>query len=150
MLAPIVLAVLLAHAPVTAQASATQQPPASPVQTTDEKLWPPAGVVRADASGVTTPRLIKETRPYFRANVTGTVELEAVVLTDGTVGEVRVVRSLDKKYGMDEEALKTVKGWRFEPGKKDGVAVPVLVVVEMTFTTGLPKLTFWANVPKFF
>jgi len=52
--------------------------------------------------------------------------LEAVVRTDGTVGEVRVVRSLDKKFGMDEEAVKTLKQWRCAPGKKDGVAVPVL------------------------
>ena len=134
MFAPIVLAILIAHAPVTAQASGTQQPPASPVESTPEKPWPPAGVVRADASGVTTPRLIKETRPYYRGDATGSVKMEAVVLTDGTVGDVRVVRSLDKKYGMDEEAVKTVKEWRFAPGTKDGVAVPVLVRIEMTFT----------------
>jgi TonB family protein len=62
------------------------------------------------------------------------VILEAVVLTDGTVGEVRVVRSLDKQHGLDDEAVKTVKKWRFTPGKKDGSAVPVIVSVEMTFT----------------
>ena len=28
--------------------------------------------------------------------------MEAVVQTDGTVGEVRVVRSLDQKFGLDE------------------------------------------------
>jgi protein TonB len=60
--------------------------------------------------------------------------MEAVVQTDGTVAEVRVVRSLDKKFGLDEEAVKTLKQWRFEPGKKGGVAVPVLIEVEMTFT----------------
>lgn len=48
-------------------------------------------------------------------------------------------RSLDKKYGMDEEAVKTLKQWRFAPGTKDGVAVPVVVEVEMTFTVGMPN-----------
>ena len=42
MLAPVVVGILVAHAPATAQASATQQPPASPVQTTSERPWPPA------------------------------------------------------------------------------------------------------------
>ena len=146
MLAPIVLAILVAHAPVAAQPSAAQQPPASPEQLTPEKPWPPAGVVRAEAgSGLTLPRLVKETRPNYtadamRAWVQGVIVIEAVVETDGTVGEVRVVRSLDKKYGQDEEAVKTVKQWRFAPGTKDGVAVPVLVWIEMTFTMGLPRV----------
>jgi protein TonB len=79
------------------------------------------------------------TRPHYtsdarRAGVNGAVKMEAVVQTDGTVAEVRVVRSLDKKFGLDEEAVKTLKQWRFEPGKKGGVAVPVLIEVEMTFT----------------
>ena len=65
--------------------------------------------------------------------------MEAVVQTDGTVGEVRVARSLDQKFGLDEHCVKTLKQWQFEPGKKDGVAVPVLVDVEMTFSLGLPK-----------
>jgi len=145
MLAPIVVAILVAHAPVTAPVGATQQPSASPEQSTPEKLWPPAGVVRAaPGSGVTSPRLIKSTPAFYTAEamkalVQGVVVMEAVVETDGTVGEVRVVRSLDKEHGMDEEAVKAVTQWRFAPGKKDGVAVAVLVDVEMAFRTDVPK-----------
>ena len=58
---------------------------------------------------------------------------------DGTVGEVRVVRSLDKRYGLDDEAVKALKQWQFTAGQKDGVAVPVVVEVEMTFTIGKPR-----------
>ena len=140
MLAPVVLAIFVAYAPVIGQARASQQPPASPAQTTAEKPWPPVGVFRPDAgSGVTPPRVVEGPKPHFladamRANVQGSLKMEAVVQTDGTVGEVRVVRSLDKEFGLDDEAVKTLKRWRFEPGKKDGVAVPVLVEVEMTFT----------------
>jgi protein TonB len=137
MLTRIVLGILVAHAPVTSQGVATQQPTASPAQTTSEKPWPPAGVFR-HSDGVTLPRVVKETKPHLpagahKANVQGVVMMEAVVQTDGTVGEVRVIRSLDKKFGVDEEAVKTLKRWRFTPGKKDGVAVPVLIEVEMTF-----------------
>ena len=69
----------------------------------------------------------------MRAKIQGNVQLEAVVQTDGTIGEVRVTRSLDREFGMDDEAVTCLKKWLFTPGVKDGVAVPVLVEVEMTF-----------------
>ena len=56
------------------------------------------------------------------------------MLPDGSVGPARVVRSLDSAFGLDEEALKTVKLWRFVPGTLAGRAVPVLVEIELTFT----------------
>jgi TonB family protein len=138
MLAPFVLAILVASVGPTEQALAVSQPPAAPAQNTPDKPWPPAGVFR-ESDGVTLPRLVKGTKPRYRlaamkAKVQGGVTLEAVVQTDGTVGEVRVVRSLDKEFGMDDEAVETVKQWRFEPGKKDSEPVPVLVVVEMSFS----------------
>jgi periplasmic protein TonB len=143
MIALFVLAILVAHAPSSPQGSAAQQAPASPVQVTADTTWPPVGVFRL-GPGMTSPRLIKETKPSYtadamRVGVQGSIKMEAVVETDGTVGEVRVVRSLDQKFGMDEQGVMTLKQWRFEPGKKDGIAVPVLVEVEMTFTMGLPK-----------
>jgi hypothetical protein len=43
-------------------------------------------------------------------------------------------RSLDSIFGLDQEALRTVKQWRFRPGTRLGQAVPVLVVIELAFT----------------
>ena len=60
--------------------------------------------------------------------------MEVVVRKDGTVGDVRVKKSLDRKFGLDDEAVRAVKEWRFVPGKKNEAAVPVLVEIEMTFT----------------
>jgi TPR repeat protein len=35
--------------------------------------------------------------------------------------------------GLDDQAIKAMKQWRFEPAKKDGVPVPAQVNVEVTF-----------------
>jgi protein TonB len=88
--------------------------------------------------GVIAPVVIKEEKPRYAqaamdAGIQGDVTLEAVVLTDGTVGEVRVARSLDRALGLDDAAVAAMKKWRFTPGQRDGVRVPVLVEVEMTF-----------------
>jgi protein TonB len=91
-------------------------------------------------NGISSPRLVKEVKPNYtadamRAKIQGVVTLEAVVLPDGSVGPVRVTRSLDPNFGLDQEAERTVKLWRFAPGtNRLGEAVPVLVEIEMTFT----------------
>jgi TonB family protein len=53
------------------------------------------------------------------------------------VSDVRVVRSLDALYGLDDAAVRAVTQWTFEPGKKDGVVVPVLVTIDSTFSMSL-------------
>jgi len=55
-------------------------------------------------------------------------------MTDGSVGEAHIIRSLDQQFGLDKEALKTVKQWRFRPGMLKGQAVPVLIQIELSFT----------------
>jgi periplasmic protein TonB len=140
---PILVAMILVGLQAGVQSGESLRVPPPPGKATAEKPWPPAGVVR-EGPGVTTPRLIKEVKPSYTAEamrnkVQGVVFLEAVVTTDGTVGEVRVKRSLDKTSGLDEEAVNCVKKWIFAPGTKDGVTVPVLVDVEMSFTLGPPS-----------
>jgi TonB family protein len=88
-------------------------------------------------AGVSAPVAVKQVKPQYttaarEAKVSGIVQLECVVETTGSVGDVKVTRSLDE--GLDQEAIKAVKQWRFEPGAKDGKPVPVLITLEMTFT----------------
>jgi protein TonB len=90
-------------------------------------------------NGVTSPRLIREVKPNYtadamRAKIQGIVFLEAVVLENGSVGQVRVIRSLDPTFGLDQEAERTVKKWVFEPGTRLGQRVPVVIEIEMSFT----------------
>jgi TonB family protein len=137
MLASVVLSVLVAlpFSPVwlASQSGISQQQ-----QVQIEKSWPPAGVFRPGGA-VKPPRLIKDIKPNYTAaamdaRITGVVVMEAIVETDGTVGDIRITKSLDRQLGLDDEALSALKKWRFEPGTRDAVAVPVLVVVEMSFT----------------
>lgn len=90
-------------------------------------------------NGVQLPQPLREVKPQYtadamRAKVQGTVLLECVVLPDGTVGSVEVVRSLDSAFGLDQEAIKAAKQWRFRPGTRFGEPVAVLVTIELTFT----------------
>jgi protein TonB len=90
-------------------------------------------------SGVTLPIVLQEVKPQYtaeamRAKVQGTVLLECVVLPDGRVGPVEVVKSLDSSFGLDQEAVKAAKKWRFRPGMRFGEPVAVLVTIELTFT----------------
>ena len=97
------------------------------------------GGVYRPGSGIVSPKILTEVKPQYtadamRAKVQGTVWLEAVVMPDGSVGNVQITRSLDPTFGLDQEAIRTVKKWRFIPGTRQGQPVPVLVEIEMTFT----------------
>jgi TonB family protein len=100
---------------------------------------PQRNVYSAKQAGVTTPALVKETQPLYtpealHARIQGIVKLEAVVLADGKVGDVKITQSLDKEFGLDDRAVAAVKKWKFEPGRKDGKPVAVRVEIEMSFT----------------
>ena len=89
--------------------------------------------------GVTTPVVIEQVKPQYtadamRAKVQGAVWLECIVLPDGTVGDVRIARSLDSRFGLDEEAIAAARRWRFKPGLLNGRPVPVAITIELTFS----------------
>lgn len=112
-------------------ASAQQAPTTTPT-------FDSPGVAHSGDKGLTPPRAVKEAKPQYtaeamRAKIQGSVGLECIVKADGTVGDVRVVKSLDPKYGLDDEAVKVAKRWRFKPGRKNGKAVPVVITLEFAF-----------------
>ncbi len=101
-----------------------------------------SGPVYKAGPGITVPVLIKEVKPVYtkeakRAGVQGKVPLECVVMPDGTVADVKVVKSLDPD--LDEAAVKAMKKWTFKPGTKDGQPVAVRIEVEMTFSLRSPR-----------
>ncbi len=97
------------------------------------------GGVYKPGNGVTTPVVLKEVKPQYtsdamRAKVQGSVWLECVVRPDGSVGDVKVIRSLDSTFGLDLEAMKAARQWRFRPGTRMGEPVSVQVIIQLDFT----------------
>lgn len=97
------------------------------------------GGVYRPGNGVESPRLLRSVRPNYtaeamRAKVQGVVRLEGVVLPDGSVGDLKVTRSLDAVFGLDQEAIKAARQFRFVPGTRFGEPVAVLVSFEIEFT----------------
>jgi periplasmic protein TonB len=90
-------------------------------------------------NGVSLPSVLREVKPLYTAEaiaarIQGSVLMSVVVLSDGTVGGVTVVQSLDSIHGLDAQAVSAAKQWLFTPGMKDGTPVAVRVTIEMTFT----------------
>jgi protein TonB len=97
------------------------------------ELW--TALARPGTS-VMSPEVGHEEKPRYtaeamRARVEGVVELEAIVLTDGSVGEVRIIRSLEP--GLDRNAALAVHHWKFRPALSNGLPVPVIVSIDLTF-----------------
>jgi TonB family protein len=87
-------------------------------------------------SGIEPPRLLREVRADYteqarRANLEGDVVLEIVVRRDGTVSDPRIVQRLGG--GLDERAVQAVRQWRFEPARRLGAPVDVIVEVSVEF-----------------
>jgi periplasmic protein TonB len=91
--------------------------------------------VGGDVAG---PELVRQPQPQYtaqamQAKVQGSVTLEAVVRAAGTVGDVKVIKSLDKVFGLDEQAILSARQWLFRPGRYRGQPVDVLVTLVLDF-----------------
>jgi len=64
------------------------------------------------------------------AGVEGVVILEAVIAEDGSVRDVRVLRSNPL---LEAAALEAVRQWRFSPTLLNGEPVPVVMTVTVAF-----------------
>jgi TonB family protein len=83
-------------------------------------------------------KLIRSVRPQYtaegmRRRIQGAVSLNIIVLSDGTVGEAEVAKSLDRQSGLDDEAVLAARYWLFEPAVVDGQAVAVRTQLELEF-----------------
>jgi protein TonB len=79
---------------------------------------------------------IKPEYPDFarRARVQGTVVLEVDVYKDGTVGNIKVIRSVQPgPGGLDEAAIAAVRKVKFQPGKSSGNPVDTTVTIPLEF-----------------
>jgi periplasmic protein TonB len=89
------------------------------------------------AHGIGYPVCITCPRPDYsedarKAKVQGSVLLNVVVLADGKVGSIELVKSLG--MGLDQQAINSVRAWKFRPGTDAaGRAVATRVPIEVQF-----------------
>ncbi len=92
--------------------------------------------VAASQGKLIAPEPINKVDPGYplelmRQNVKGTVTLYAVIHSDGTVGDVRVLNSPDDR--LDEFARAALTRWHFRPAMKNGVPIALEAVVNIPF-----------------
>jgi protein TonB len=85
---------------------------------------------------LTAPVAIVKIDPAYpaemmRTRLEGTVMLYAVIRTDGRVENVRVLRGVEAR--LDANAVAALSRWRFQPARKNGVAVAAEAVVQIPF-----------------
>lgn len=66
-----------------------------------------------------------------KKKISGTLLFTIVVDKSGAVADVRVDRPLG--YGLDQNAVESLKKWRFKPALRDGEPVAVQLPVEVSF-----------------
>ncbi len=102
-----------------------------PQQPSTKSDKPPAKQARGKSEGtISGPRLIFSPDPQYtaearRAHAQGTIVLTLVVGTDGRPQDIKVIRPIG--YGLDEETIKTVRTWRFEPARRNGKPVQIRI-----------------------
>jgi TonB family protein len=86
-----------------------------------------------DLSAPTSTRKVDPAYPQelMRQNVGGTVILYAVIHADGTVGGVRVLRSVDER--LDQFASEALAKWQFQPATRNGAPVDVEATFSIPF-----------------
>ena len=89
-----------------------------------------------DKTDLTAPVAMTKVDPAYppdvlRDHVEGTVTLYAVIRTDGSVADIRVLDSLDQR--LDQNAIQALSHWHFRPGIKNGEPVAVEAVVQIPF-----------------
>ena len=92
---------------------------------------------------LTAPVALTKVDPAYppdlvRDRIEGTVTVYAVIHSDGSVGELRVLRSVDDR--LDTNAMTALSHWRFRPGTKNGAPVELEAVVQIPFV--LRKLPY--------
>jgi len=87
-------------------------------------------------NGVSAPVPIYKPEPPYTpeakaAKIQGSVAVQALIGADGNVTNVTVINHFDK--GLTQNAVDTIKTWKFKPAVKDGKPVACKVRIEVSF-----------------
>jgi TonB family protein len=100
--------------------------------------WSSRSLVYDLGAGITAPVPVVTPHPEYtaaakRAKIQGAVRVRCVVRQDGLCADVIVIRSLDQTYGLDDEAVRALRDWRFRPAMRAGAPVATRIDFEMRF-----------------
>lgn len=118
--------------------TAKPQPEQDPVSSADKAPEASSRQTEFSLSEVDShPRVVHKVPPSYpfrakRRGVEGKVEVRFLVDTKGRVSQVSLIQA-EPEGVFEESALKAVRKWRFEPGKKDGQPVATWVQVPIRF-----------------
>jgi len=96
---------------------------------------PPAPQPIRPGGNIRPPQKVHNVAPAYppiaqAARVSGTVILDALITEDGSVRDVKVLRSVAL---LDAAAIEAVRQWRFTPTLLNGIPVQVIMTVTVTF-----------------
>ncbi len=136
------------HAPVSAKVTNAgglklSAPPACPAAFYDSLVAD--GIVGTDRDGVRIPKAVSrpeaelsdEARKYIREqhikNFKATARLSLVIDSNGNPQNPCLMKSAG--HGLDAQAAKAVRQYKFAPATKAGKPVPMRIVLELNFKT---------------
>jgi periplasmic protein TonB len=95
------------------------------------------GNVYRVGGGVSAPTVLREVKPTYppdalHARIQGAVVLALIVTSDGIPADIRVIQSLAPD--LDEAAVRAVREWRFNPGRRGSTPVNVAVTIVLDFS----------------
>ncbi len=96
---------------------------------------PPPEPLRVGGA-IRQPQRVHHVQPVYppiaqSARIEGIVIIEATIGEDGQVTNARVLRSVPL---LDQAALDAVRQWEYKPTQLNGVSVPVIMTVTVSFT----------------
>lgn len=123
----------LSFAQEKAATSATAQSQAAPSDSTKETY---DGVPLCHNRHGVFPHSIYRTNPEYdekdrKKKIEGVVALSAIITTEGKLVDFKLIKTLTP--GLDQQAIKSVSQWRFEPMVEDGQPCPTRMTVQVSF-----------------
>jgi TonB family protein len=96
-------------------------------------------VERVHPPQVTAPKPVHTPEPEYNEfarefRMRGIVVVSIIVDKNGAVMRPQIVRPIG--FGLDEQAITAVRGWKFKPSLRDGKPVAVEMAVEVSFNIG--------------
>lgn len=133
LLSTLIAAVTTSVAGVGLTAATLPFPPEPPLPTVPGKMFAEPFTIGPD---VTAPTVVKRVEPQYtqdarKLRYAGTLVVEAVIETDGSLKVVRVIQALD--HGLTEAGVEALEQWKFNPGMRNGEPVPVSLNIEVNF-----------------